>query len=129
MSNQELGEALRGAYEKWWAALPAHDFVALDQILADDWLYTDQFGAVRGKPDYLELVRRAIQPGHSTLVVDLDARQYGPVAHAFGRYDVHGVIDGHDIDISLRFTSLWCTNEGRWRCHVQHTTEIQEPPW
>jgi ketosteroid isomerase-like protein len=129
MADQELGEDLRREYERWWAALPAHDYDALDEILADDWLYTDQFGTVREKADYIALVERTIRPGHSTVVVDLDARQYGPIARAVGRYDVHGVIDGHDIDVKLRFTSLWSKREGHWRCHAQHTTEIREPLW
>ena len=128
--DQALGEAIRRQYERWWAALPAHDSETLEEILGEDWLYTDQSGAVRGRNDYIALVERAIRPDHSTVTVDLAARQYGPVAHAFGRYDVRGVIDGrYEVDLKLRFTSLWCMQDGRWVCHVQHTTEISESLW
>ena len=127
--DQELGAAIRREYQRWWDALPAHDFRTLQEVLAEDWLYTDQFGATRGRSEYIALVEQAIRPGHSTVTVDLAARRYGSVAHAFGRFDVRGIIAGHQIDIKLRFTSLWCERDGRWVCHAQHTTEIGEAPW
>ena len=65
-------------------------------MLADDWTYIDQYGTSRGRQEYIELVERAIRPDHSTVTIDLTARLLETVAIATGRYDVRGVIDGHE---------------------------------
>jgi ketosteroid isomerase-like protein len=129
MSKDELSAALWRQYDRWWAALPAHDDVVLDAVLADDWLYVDQFGTVRDKPDYIALVKRAIRPDHSTVVVTLDARLVGATALAVGQYNVRGIIEGNEVDTQLRYTSVWREAAGEWRCHSQHTTEIRDAPW
>jgi ketosteroid isomerase-like protein len=129
MADDELAAQLRQRYSEWWAALPAHDRETLDEILTDDWTYVDQYGTVRGKHEYIALVERAIQPGHSTITIDLTARAVASVAIATGRYDVRGTIGGHDVDIQLRYTSVWQQEDGKWRCCAQHTTEIRDPEW
>lgn len=129
MSDDPLAQLLQLRYAEWWAALPLHDRATLERILADDWIYIDQYGTSRGRQEYIELVERAIQPGHSTVTVDLTARRLGAVAVATGRYDVRGVIDGHDVDIKLRYTSVWQERDGEWQCHAQHTTEIRDAAW
>jgi ketosteroid isomerase-like protein len=129
MKDDQLDREIRGLYDRWWAALPRHDRETLDEVLADDWTYTDQYGTVRGKWEYVELVERAIRPDHSTVTIDLATRLIDTVAIATGRYDVHGVIDGHDVAIRLRYTSIWKRHEDAWRCHGQHTTEIRDAEW
>src|SRR5689334_3007103 len=109
----ELSAALRRAYDDWWAALPAHDEAALDAILADDWTYVDQFGSIRNKREYIDLVKRVIRPDHSTVVVELSARPLETCAVATGRYDVTGVIEGLEVNLKLRFTSVWHNRDGR----------------
>jgi ketosteroid isomerase-like protein len=127
--NDEPTREISQQYDRWWAALPAHDERTLDELLANDWTYIDQFGAVRNKADYIALVKQAIRPDHSTVTVTLDARRYGGVAVATGRYDVRGIIDGNHVDIQLRFTSVWQHDNNQWICHTQHTTEIRDAPW
>jgi ketosteroid isomerase-like protein len=129
MTDRELAELLQRRYAEWWAALPAHDGATLERILSDDWTYVDQYGTCRDRQEYIGLVERAIQPGHSTVTIDLDARRLGSAAIATGRYDVRGVIDGHDVDIKLRYTSVWHEHDGEWQCHAQHTTEIRDAAW
>jgi ketosteroid isomerase-like protein len=127
--NDELTREIAEQYDRWWAALPAHDEHTLDELLAADWTYIDQFGAIRSKADYIALVKQAIRPDHSTVTVTLDARRYGEVAIATGQYDVRGIIAGNDVDIQLRFTSLWQRDSDQWICHTQHTTEIRDAQW
>jgi ketosteroid isomerase-like protein len=129
MPEALLAEILSERYDAWWAALPMHDRATLEEILAPDWVYIDQFGAVRNREEYINLVEAAIRSDHSTITVDLDASLLDTTAIATGRYDVKGVIAGNDIDIRLRYTSIWRSESGSWRCHWQHTTEIREAQW
>jgi ketosteroid isomerase-like protein len=129
MPDEELDREIREVYDRWWAALPSHDRETLDDVLADDWTYIDQYGTVRGKWDYVELVERAIRPDHSTVTIELATRRLDGVVLATGRYDVHGVIEGHIVALRLRYTSVWKRDERAWRCHAQHTTEIRDAEW
>src|SRR3954471_3453034 len=61
----DAGSSLRGdfeeLYERWFAAIPRHDDSFFQDVLADDWVYTDTSGTVRGKAEYVPYIARPVR--------------------------------------------------------------------
>jgi ketosteroid isomerase-like protein len=123
----EVERALAEAYREWFAAAPRHDFGFFERTLAEEWTYTDIEGVVRGKREYIDLLR-LVQPEHSSTLSELQARRYGGVALAIGHYAVRGILEGgKDVGSSTRFTSVWIRRKGRWQCIAHHATSLGDP--
>jgi ketosteroid isomerase-like protein len=119
-------DELRKVYGDWFAALPAHDAAFFERTLTDDWIYTDIFGTVRTKQEYLEYLSE-IPPDATLVMIELSARPVAGVVIVHGLYEVRAVhAGGRDVSSSTRFTSVWIDRDGHWRCLTHHGTAIAQ---
>jgi hypothetical protein len=120
--NEALAARLTGLYEEWFAALGREGTGRLDEILADEWVYTNYDGAVRDKVVYLDHVASVVETVTFEGPYDLTVREYGDLALCLGGYRVTGLPDNAVFE--LRFTGLWIDRDGRRQCVFHHNSEV-----
>lgn len=107
------------------AASLAGDIAALDALLADDLVFTNQQGRVLDKHDDLELHRSG-----ALKLVSLSFSDYRFQSLADGlvlatlRADAQGLGGGQPFEAALRFTRLWRRDSGSWRIAAAHCSLI-----
>jgi len=110
-------EVLRVENERIQAVLH-RDTAALEQLLADELVYTHSTGRVDSKAQFIH----SIQSGDLNYLAmkhsNLDARVYGDVAVLTGRSAVK-VKSPHTenqiVDLDLRFLNVYAKRNGQWQ--------------
>ena len=117
-----------GLYSAWFEAIVAHDRGFFERTLADEFIYTDIFGDVRSKDDYiggLDLV----PPDSRVELHEIRPVLYGDFALVTGHYEVSAVLaNGKDVTSSTRFTSAWARRDGRWQALAHQATNANWKP-
>ncbi|MGH3302117.1 MAG: nuclear transport factor 2 family protein [Streptosporangiaceae bacterium] len=125
MTDNVTGEVLT-AEERRCAAIAVEDWAALDEIVADDFLYTHSVGKTEGKASWIAGIkahRRAVE--HEGLSV----RSFGDVALLSGgsdyRYAEPFRGDSHYGAI-LDVLQVWVRRPGGWQIVTQHRVKIAD---
>lgn len=110
---------------EWADALVKHDWAFLDQILADDCIWTDPDGNVWTKAQFLA----SLKSGEAVLTAaeadKIRVRVYGDAAVVTGRTTVKEQYKGKDISGQYQWTDMWVKDyAGRWRCVADHSSRI-----
>ncbi len=104
-----VGEAL-AAQERKFAAQAARDARALDELLADDVVYTHASGKADDKAAFLKSVSERGYLGFRRR--HAQARQFGDVVVITGVADIHV----HEaLRFDAMFTDVWVKRDGAWR--------------
>ena len=123
-SRDEQG--LLAALENTWnQAQLHHDSKALDALIADTFISTDNDGTVMNKAQFLEDNK---DPSYApTLMANTDVRisMYDKAAVVVGTYHAKGLNKGKPFDSSGRFTDMWVYLSGRWMCVATHTSPLK----
>lgn len=93
----------------------AGDVDAIDELLADDLIGTDQTGQLFTKADDLALHRAGIVKLSRIDVVDQQVRDLGDVVVTITNTSLAGSFQGESIDGNIRYTRVWHWRDGRWR--------------
>jgi hypothetical protein len=109
-------------YEEWFATLCVEGTGRLDEILADEWIYTNYDGLVRNKAEYLGHVGSVVESVTFEGPYELTVREYGNLLLVLGGYRVTGLPD--DSVFELRFTGLWTHRNDRWQCLTHHNSAV-----
>src|SRR5262249_30288888 len=99
------------------------DKAALDRILAADFIFTDDEGAVYDKAQYIEAATKIIKVD-SYDTDDNTVRVYGDTAVVTGRWTGRMTIDGKDASGSFRYTDTFVKRQGRWQVIASQDTRI-----
>jgi ketosteroid isomerase-like protein len=105
---------------KWNAAYKQGDVVAMNSLLADDFIITVEDGSTFSKPGYIA------QNGDSTVHVetsdmsDLKIRMHGKVAVVTGAYHEKGISKRKPYEYRDRFTDVWMNVNGKWQVIASH---------
>ena len=107
-------------------ALLAADSDSLDQLLAADLRYTHANGMVDSKASYMAsfISRKVIHKQVAT--DDVEVITYGDTAVATGNSHVVVEYKGRDLDLNIRFTSVYRKQDGRWQMVAWQSTPIKE---
>ncbi len=105
-------EAL-SAEEARYAAQVGEDFIALEQLLADDLVYIHSSTVIDSKRSYIESLRSRAVSYLSMKRSDVTVRTFGCVAAitGLGNFDVR--LNGKELSVEVRFHSLWARRDGR----------------
>ncbi len=120
-------EEVRAVDSRRFEAMVRRDREALDRLLADDLTYTHSTGQVETKAQFLAsiaaggLVYRSIQPR------DVQVRLFGDVAVLTGQADLGVRAGERDLDLAVRFTSVYVRRDGEWRMAAWQSTRIEPP--
>src|SRR3954452_23841826 len=111
--------------ERWFGAIPRHDGSFFHDVLADDWVYTDTSGKVRGKADYLPYIAGVPADAPPNELLELALRVYGDVVLAHGEYAVASAVAGApELGSRTRFTAVWIRRDGAWVALTHHGTTV-----
>jgi hypothetical protein len=118
----QLTEHLTGLYAAWFAAITSEGVGPLDDVLADEWRYTNYDGMVRGKAAYLDHVASVAEDVTFVGPYAVEVSRHGDVALVLGGYRVEDLPGGEVLE--LRFTGAWVRRGGRWQCLAHHNSEV-----
>lgn len=74
------------------------------------------------------MILEAYQPGAIKLeyfeVIDQNAEVFGGVGIISGTGYVKGSYGEHEFEHHIRFTDIYLSRDGKWRCFRSHATEL-----
>ena len=122
-------ETLLIALENGWnQAQLHHDSKALDGLVADTFISTDNDGTFLTKTQFLaDNKDLSYAP---SLMANSDERTflYGNAAVVAGIYHAKGLNKGKPFDHYGRFTDTWVYLNGKWVCVATHTSALKKRP-
>ncbi len=101
------------------------DTPALDQLLADNFLYVDIDGSLKNKAEFLESVKKPPEHIVNIATESSIARVYPDTIVISGIYHERGTLKGKGYYRRGRFTDTWVRNGTSWICVASQSTLIQ----
>ncbi len=110
----------------WNQAQLHHDSKALEELVADSFISTDNDGTFMTKTQFLADNRDLSYA--PTLMTNSDERIfiYGDAAVVAGIYHAKGLNKGKPFDHYGRFTDTWVYSNGKWVCVASHTSALKK---
>lgn len=108
---------------EWNEAYKNQDKTALERILGDDFILTDEAGQLSGKAQYIVSATQNLKVESYTLD-DITVKLYGDTAILIGRWTGTVTDKGKDISGTIRFTDTFVNRRGRWVCIATQETRI-----
>jgi ketosteroid isomerase-like protein len=106
----------------WNQAQLHHDARALENLVADGFVYTDYDGTVMNKNEFMADIK---DPAYKATLIANENEQvysYSNFAVVVGTYHTKGAYKGKPFEHYGRFTDTWMNNDGHWQCVASHTT-------
>jgi hypothetical protein len=126
-SDSHGSESLLLALENAWnQAQLHHDSKALEGLVADTFISTDNDGVIANKAKFLADNK---DPAYApTVMANSDEKifLYDNVAVVAGTYHAKGTYKGKPFDHYGRFTDTWVFQKGKWLCVASHTSPLKK---
>jgi hypothetical protein len=120
-------EGLLIALENAWnQAQLHHDSKALDELLADTFISTDNDGTFTTKAQFLADNNDLSYAPSVMANTDERVFVYGNAAVVAGIYHAKGISKGKPFDHRGRFTDTWVYMNGKWVCVATHTSALKK---
>ena len=108
-------------------AMTNQDAKALDEILADDLMYTHSGGRTETKAEFISNSTKAGGTRyHGLTQEDVKVRQYGDTAILTGHGIVHVESNSGDRKFPIRFIDIYVKQDGAWRMVSWQSTKLPE---
>jgi len=119
-------DVLIGLERGWNDAVYKKDLAFIDSVLADDYTATYEDGDVGDRAKELRLVAEFNQQVESAIQDDFTVRVYHDTAVV--RFTLHlvGMKQGQRTALDLRYSDVWVTRDGRWRCVSSQSTRVTQ---
>lgn len=117
---------VRAADARRFAAMARADAAELGGLLADDLTYTHSNGLVEDRERFLKSIASGAIRYRSIEPADVRARLYGDTAVLTGSSRMKVASGGKDLDLTVRFTSVYVRQEGSWRLAAWQSTRAAE---
>lgn len=118
-------QSLLDAAQQWGKALKNRDQAALNRLLADDFVFTDDVGHFLDKAKYVAAYTQIVQV-ESYKLDDLAARASGGAGVVTGRWTGKVTVAGHDASGAYRFTITYIRRGVRWVALAAQETRIAQ---
>ena len=104
-------EALK-AEDARYAAQMGDDFAAMDKLFSPDLVYIHTSAVLDNKASYIESMRSGTVKYKVMRRSEVTVRTFGCIAiiNGIGNYDVR--VKDNDVNVVLRFTSIWQKKDG-----------------
>lgn len=106
------------------AAMLAGDVAALDELLDDDLVFTDQNGRRLGKADDLAAHRSGLLRLDRIEAADAIFRVEGDTALVAVRVELAGSYAGQGFSGAFAYTRVWLRRGGKWRIAAAHCSAV-----
>lgn len=110
--------------ERLERAMRTSDVLVLDELLADDLLFTNHLGLVVTKPEDLDVHRSGLLKLDSLNTSDRSIRQLGNVAIVSVRVELAGRHADNHFEATFRYTRVWALLGLRWRIVAAHASLV-----
>ena len=125
--NSHGNEALLIALENAWnQAQLHHDSKALEALVAENFISTDNAGILSTKTQFLADNK---DPAYAPSVMANSEEKvflYDTTAVVAGIYHAKGLYKGKPFDHYGRFTDTWVFQNGKWLCVASHTSPLKK---
>ncbi|HST11429.1 MAG TPA: nuclear transport factor 2 family protein [Terriglobales bacterium] len=126
-ANSHGNEALLIALENAWnQAQLHHDSKALDALVAENFISTDNDGIFSTKAQFLADNKDASYAPSVMANSDEKVFLYENAAVVAGVYHAKGSYKGKPFDHYGRFTDTWVFQNGKWLCVASHTSPLKK---
>jgi len=119
---RDAEQTLRTANEAYNKALIDGDVAALDEIFADEFIYTSTSGKVLDRTAQLDEFRSNTLDIASGAGSEETVQIHGRTGIVIGRFDAKGTYAGKSFDSTERYTSVWVVRDGRWKLVAEQGT-------
>jgi ketosteroid isomerase-like protein len=111
--------------EKLRQAMRASDVPVLDELIADELVFTLHTGQLVDKQFDLEAHRNGLYKFSTVNTSEQQVRFYGEVAIVTVKVELAGVFREQPFANSYRFTRVWAQPHGRWQIVAGHASQVQ----
>jgi ketosteroid isomerase-like protein len=122
--SKSVEQELIGLEQQWGDALVKADLAFLDQILAEDYIFTSPVGEVLTKAQMLAELKSGEDVVSSIVNHDMKVRVYGNAAVVTGHSTYQETVQGNDISGEYRWTDTWIKKGGSWQCVADHASRV-----
>ncbi|HEY1695112.1 MAG TPA: nuclear transport factor 2 family protein [Polyangiaceae bacterium] len=122
----DLEATIRAAEERLWQAQLAGDVEALDDLIADELLFTGLAGSLETKAADLQQHRSGGLKITRLEPLEFHVRAIPGGAITSVKMDAAALIAGAPTSAVLRYTRVWVSEGGRWRIAGGHMSVV--PP-
>lgn len=119
-------QSLKDAEHQWAEAFKNRDKDALNRILDDRFVFTDDEGQVFNKTQYIDAATQAIKV-ESYSLDDTTVRAFGDTGVVAGRWTGKMTVEGKDASGAFRYTDTFAKRLGRWRAVASQNTRMPPP--
>jgi hypothetical protein len=109
---------------RWVAALVKADTGALDTILVDSYVDTDESGSRFDKAGVLAALKSGDLKLASITLLETHVHRYGASAVLIGASSQTGAFRGQPIPPKILFTATLVFQNGKWRAAAAHRTAV-----
>ena len=113
-------QALISVENNWVDALVKSDMTALDSILADTYVDTDEHSHRGGKQDVFSFLKSGDLKLDSIKLSDMQVHIYGDAAVVIGNSEQAGSFLGGPIAAKIIFTDTFVKQDRKWRVVASH---------
>jgi ketosteroid isomerase-like protein len=124
-TRAELIEEVREFECAWGFAYIRRDTAALDEILADDYTFTDPLGGVTDKRQNLDYIRTGLFRIEDTHSRDVCVRIYGETAVVTALSIFKASYKGVKVQGRYQYTDVLVRRQGRWYAVASQATLAQ----
>ena len=110
--------ALVDVEQAWADTYKTHNLKVIQELAADDFVFTDEQGAFMNKQSYIKSLDDVKVQGYT--LTDLQAFIYGNTGIVTGIWTGKYTVSGKDASGSSRFTDTFVKRDGRWYIVASH---------
>ena len=118
-------QAILDVQHRWVEALVRGDTAALDAILIDSYVDTDESGSRFDKGGVLAALKSGDLNLTSITLLQTDVHRYGNAAVLTGTSAQTGAFQGQPIAPKILFTATLVLQHGKWRAVAAHRTAVR----
>jgi ketosteroid isomerase-like protein len=122
-TSDKAEQEIRQVEDKRREALLRSNTTALDEIFADDYIVTNQFGQVQTKAQMISALKSGELKFESVVEDDVSVRVYGDAAVVTGR--ATSKHEGRE-STQVRFTRVYVKRRGHWQAVTYQVTRIAQ---
>jgi ketosteroid isomerase-like protein len=108
----------------WNQAEMKHDVKAMDLLIAETFVYTDDDGTFMDRIQWMAHVRGTVDQYDELGNTDMQVHVIGDVALVTGRYHARLRIKGKSVIRAGRFTDVWTQRNNAWKCIASQSTLV-----
>lgn len=120
----DIESTIRAVEERLWKAQLAADVEALDDLIADDLLFTGLSGSMETKAGDLQQHRSGALKITKLEPLDFHVRPIPGGAITSVKMDAAAVVGGKPTSAILRYTRVWIAEGDRWRIAGGHMSVV-----